>query len=162
MARAARRKGRTSAPRTKARKKAASRSRTPAAGRRTAARRADFAAPIEDHAARLPPLVRALVDELRALIGEAAPGATSALKWGIPWFELDGAMFCAVAGFRAHANLILPGAPGTYADPEGLLEGEGKTGKHLKLRPGEPLPRAAIRGWLRTAVERARAGGGMR
>jgi hypothetical protein len=101
--------------------------------------------------------VRALVEELRALIAEAAPGATSALKWGIPWFAVEGETFCAIAGFRAHAHLILPGGPGTYADPGGLLEGEGKTGKHLKLRPGEALPRVAIWGWLRTAVRAARA-----
>jgi hypothetical protein len=54
-------------------------------------------------------------------------------------------------------NLILAGPPGTLADPEGRLEGGGKTGKHLKLRTLADLPRAAVRGWLRAAAATARA-----
>jgi hypothetical protein len=33
----------------------------------------------------------------------------------------------------------------------------GKTGRHLKLTSLDELPRAAVRGWLRTAAELARA-----
>jgi hypothetical protein len=64
-------------------------------------------------------------------------------------------MMCALAAFKSHVNLILSGPPGTYADPGGLLEGDGKTGKHLKLRALADLPRAAVRGWLKTAAARA-------
>jgi hypothetical protein len=63
---------------------------------------------------------------------------------------------CALAGFKAHVNLILSGPPGTFADPDGILEGDGKTGRHLKLRSLDELPRAAVRGWLRTAADLAR------
>ena len=70
---------------------------------------------------------------------------------------MSGETFCAIAGFRAHVNLILPGAPGTFADPGGLLEGEARTGRHLKLRGLDELPRATVRRWLRTAVAGARA-----
>jgi hypothetical protein len=56
-------------------------------------------------------------------------------------------------------NLVLPGPPGTYADPGGLLEGDGKTGRHLQLRSVDELPRDAVRAWLRTAAQRARTGG---
>jgi len=65
-------------------------------------------------------------------------------------------VLCALAGFKGHVNLILPGPPGTYADPDGRLAGSGKTGKHLKLRALDELPRARVRGWLRTAAKRAR------
>ena len=84
--------------------------------------------------------------------------ATASIKWGMPFFALDGEMLCALAGFKSHANLFLPGPPGTYEDPGGLLEGSGSTGRHLKVRSPAELPRAAVRGWLRTAVRRARAG----
>jgi hypothetical protein len=107
-------------------------------------------------AARSPPALRPILDALRALVAEAAPEATSSIKWGMPFYALGGETLCALAGFRAHVNLILPGPPGTYADPEGRLEGSGKTGKHLKLRSLEELPREAVRGWLRTAAARAR------
>jgi hypothetical protein len=119
--------------------------------------RKDLGAPVEGFFAKQPPQLRAILDQLRTLIAEAAPEATSATKWGMPFYSVGANMVCAMAAFKAHVNLILPGPPGTYADPDGLLEGDGKTGKHLKLRPADALPRAAVRGWLRTAAARARS-----
>jgi hypothetical protein len=124
-----------------------------------APRRDDYGAPVEGFFARQPPSLRAILEALRALVEEAAPGAAASLKWGMPIYTLAGEMLCALAGFKSHVNLILPGAPGTYADPRGLLEGEGKTGRHLKVRALEELPREAVRGWLRTAAARARREG---
>jgi hypothetical protein len=121
------------------------------------AARKDLGAPVEGFFARQPATPGPILDQLRAMIGQAAPAATSAIKWGMPFYSVGPNMMCAVAAFTAHVNLILPGPPGTYADPDGLLEGDGKTGKHLKLRPTGALPRAAVRGWLRTAAARARA-----
>ena len=88
---------------------------------------------------------------------EAAPDATSSIKWGMPFYSLGDKMMCALAGHKAHVNLILAGPPGTFADPEGRLEGDGKTGKHLKLRAGDEIPRAAVKGWLEAAAARAAA-----
>ena len=119
--------------------------------------RKDLGAPVGGFFAKQPPHLRPILDELRALIAEAAPTSTAATKWGMPFYSVGANMMCALAAFKAHINLILPGPPGTYADPDGLLEGDGKTGKHLKLRPTDALPRAAVRGWLRTADARARA-----
>ncbi|HVY41254.1 MAG TPA: DUF1801 domain-containing protein [Polyangia bacterium] len=128
----------------------------PPAGR-TAARREDYGAPVDGFFGKQPPPLRAILDELRAMIMATAPDATAALKWGMPFFTRDGEMMCALAAFKSHVNLILPGPPGTYADPDGLLQGDGKTGKHLKLRSVDELPRAAVRGWLKTAAARAKA-----
>jgi hypothetical protein len=119
--------------------------------------RKDLGAPVDGFFAKQPPPLRTILDQLRALIAETAPEATSATKWGMPFYSVGANMMCALAAFKAHVNLILPGPPGTYADPDSLLEGDGKTGKHLKLRPTDTVPRAAIRGWLRTAAMRARA-----
>jgi hypothetical protein len=114
--------------------------------------RADFGAPIDGFFAKQPPHLRAILEALRELVDEAAPDSVASLKWGMPFYTLDGGMMCALAGFKSHVNLILSGPPGTFADPEGLLEGDGKTGRHLKLRALEDLPRSAVRGWLRAAV----------
>jgi hypothetical protein len=129
--------------------------RKPAA-KRMAAKRADLGAPVGGFFAKQPAHLRPILDELRKLVDEAGPDATSSLKWGMPFYEIGGNTFCALAGFKSHVNLILPGAPGTYADPGGVLQGEGKTGQHLKLRSLDELPRASVRGWLRTAAARAR------
>lgn len=120
------------------------------------AKRADLGKPIDGFFARQPAPLRSILEELRTLIEEAAPGATSSIKWGMPFYELDGAMMCALGAHKSHVNLILSGPPGSFADPKGRLTGEGKTGKHLKLTKLEELPRAEVKGWLKKAVEIAR------
>jgi hypothetical protein len=151
-----------SAAAPQAKKKAAAAQPAAAAPKRSAAamkvgRRADLGAPVDGFFAKQPPHLRALLDQLRALIEEAAPEATSSIKWGMPFYLAGGQTVCALAAFKAHVNLILPGPPGTFADPAGLLEGDGKTGRHLKLRALAELPRAAVRGWLQIAAARARS-----
>jgi hypothetical protein len=149
-----------SAPRKPARratiKKAAARpaKRAPAPAMKFGPRK-DLGAPVEGFFARQPPHLSPILAELRAMIAEAAPAATGAIKWGMPWYSVGGNLMCAVAAFKAHVNLILPGPSGTYADPDGLLEGDGKTGKHLKLRSLGELPASAVRGWLKIAAARA-------
>jgi hypothetical protein len=63
---------------------------------------------------------------------------------------------CAFGAHKSHVNLILHGPPGTFDDPDGRLEGEGTTGRHLKIRTIEELPRDVVRSWLHAAAERAR------
>ena len=137
------------------RRKPAARSQAAAASRRCCAR-ADFGAPIDGFFAKQQPHLRPILEELRRLVEETAPDATSSIKWGMPFYSVGGNMMCALAGFKSHVNLILAGPPGTFADPEGRLAGDGKTGKHLKLRALDELPRAAVKGWLKTAAARAR------
>lgn len=79
------------------------------------------------------------------------------IKWGMPFFTIDDEMFCALGGHKSHVTLLLPGPPGTYADPDGRLGGEARTGRHLKVTSLAELPGPAVRGWLRTAAARARA-----
>jgi hypothetical protein len=67
----------------------------------------------------------------------------------MPFYSVDGKMICAIAGHKAHVNLILAGDPESFDDPDGLLEGGGKTGRHLKVRTLDELPRAAVVRWLR-------------
>ena len=87
-------------------------------------RRKDLGAPVDGFFARQPAHLKPITDALRKLVAEAAPKATGAIKWGMPFYELDGVMLCAIGAHKKHVNLILPGAPD---DPGGLLEGEGKT-----------------------------------
>lgn len=145
-------------------KPAASKAARTTAPRRSAAKRPskpmnrrDFGAPIAGFFSKQPAPLRPLLEELRDLVQEAAPDAASALKWGMPFFMIGDAMMCAIGGHKSHVNLILSGPPGTYADPEGRLSGDGKTGRHLKLTATDQIPRDAVRGWLKTAAKRARA-----
>jgi hypothetical protein len=136
-------------------KAAPKKAKKPAAKKKPAPRK-DFGKPIDGFFAKQPAAMRPIGEALRTLVAEAAPDAESSLKWGMPFFSIGGTMMCAIGGHKAHVNLILSGPPGTYADPEGRLEGDGKTGKHLKLTSLDDLPRESVRSWLRTAAARAR------
>jgi hypothetical protein len=159
--RAARVKPKTSAKKTakkvatKAAKTVATKVATPPAEKW--GRRADLGAPIDGFFARQPSELRAILEALRGEVERAAPEAVAAIKWGMPFYTLRGEMMCALAGHKSHVNLILAGPPGTFTDPDGRLEGDGKTGKHLKLRALAELPRASVRAWLKTAAATARA-----
>ena len=118
--------------------------------------RADLGAPIDGFFAKQPPHLRAILEELRKLVEEAAPEASSSIKWGMPVYTLNGAMMCALIAYKSHVNLILSGPPEAFVDPESRLSGEGKTGRHLKLTALDELPRDAVRAWLHAAADLAR------
>jgi hypothetical protein len=118
--------------------------------------RADFGAPVAGFFEKQPPVLRAILEALRKLIEQAAPDAESSLKWGMPFYTIGGAMFCALGGHKSHVNLILSGPPGSFDDPDKRLSGGGKTGRHLKLRTADEIPAKAVRGWLRTAADLVR------
>ena len=88
--------------------------------------------------------VRALLEELRAFVRETLPGAREGMKWGAPvYWNAAGKPVIYLYGGRDHANLgFLHGAG--LDDPEGLLEGRGVSGRHVKVFPGKSWPRAAL------------------
>ena len=141
------------ARKTTAKKPAA---RATAAPKRVASR-ADLGKPIDGFFKRQSAKIQPIARALRALIEEAVPEARSSLKWGMPFFMLGDEMVCAIGAHKAHVNLILSGPPSAFPDPDGRLSGEGKTGRHLKLTPGQDVPAEAVRGWVRTAAGLARA-----
>ncbi len=120
------------------------------------ARRADFGAPIDGFFAKQAPNLRPILEALRKIVEEGVPDATASIKWGMPNYSIGRTMVCAMAGFKSHVNLIVAGPPEIFTDPEGLLEGGGTTGRHLKLRTIEELPREAARRWVSAAAQFAR------
>lgn len=118
--------------------------------------RPDFGSPIDGFFARHPPHLRVILEKLRGLVEEAVPDAESSLKWGMPWFTIEGRRMCALTGHKAHVNLVLCGRAEAFDDPQGRLAGSGKAGRHLKLTSLDDLPSAAVRRWLRTAAAQAR------
>ena len=70
------------------------------------AKSADFAKPILTH--------------LRKLVHKACPGVTETVKWGMPFFENNGAILCNMASFKQHCSFGFWNAP-LLKDPEGIL-----------------------------------------
>jgi hypothetical protein len=130
---------------------------SPAASPKKPAPRADFGKPIDSFFDKQPPQLREILVALRSLVEASAPDATASIKWGMPFFQIGGNMFVALGAHKAHVNLILAGAPGTFDDPDDRLTGDGKTGRHLKLSTLSELPADQVRGWLATAANLARA-----
>lgn len=106
---------------------------------------------VDAYIAEQPETMREMVAELRTMIRDEAPAAVEAVKWGHPTYG-QGPDVCYVSAFTRHVNLgFFRGAE--LDDPEGLLEGSGKRLRHVKLRPGEPWPRASLRALVREAFE---------
>jgi len=136
---------------------AATKKRKPAAKtNKKPARRADYGRPIDGFLAKRPPAQRALLEELRAMIHAAAPGVVETIKWGMPFYLLDGKRVAATPAFKAHVQILFFAPSDSLRDPDQLLEGTSADGRHLKLRDGDPLPRAQVRAWLAQAVTSSR------
>ena len=96
---------------------------------------------------------RAVMERLRRLVREAAPDLEEAIKWGKPCFGRGRTTLFALVPHRAHVNLqVFAGAH--LPDPDGLLEGTGKSMRHVKCRsvgeaerPGLRALVAAAAGW---------------
>ncbi len=130
----------------------------PAAKRSTtAAKRADFGAPIDDVFKSLSPAIAPVMNKLREVVEKTVPDAESGLKWGKPCYMIKGNIVCMVANHKAHVNLIFSGPEGTFDDPEGLLQGDGKTGRHLKLTEVKDIPERHVVRWLEASAKLARA-----
>ena len=73
------------------------------------------------------------------------------------WFGFSGKMkdmFCYIATNARHVNLGFPRGS-TLPDPNRVLEGEGKTMRHIKLRSQRDVERPFVRRYIQTAMEQA-------
>ena len=113
-------------------------------------------APTKDVAATYiaaqPPDKRVLLEKLRLLVAKGAPGATPAIKWGVPIYAVDGKNVCALASFKDHVAINFFAPPRVLVDPAHKLEGAGKTSRLLKVRTAADIDSASILRWLKAAV----------
>jgi len=87
---------------------------------------------------------RDLLDQLRALAGEAAPAAHEAIKWGYPaWVHLSGTILFMISGHAKHANVAF--TPSTRAAFDDELTGFATGKGSVKLPYGQPLPADVLR-----------------
>jgi uncharacterized protein YdhG (YjbR/CyaY superfamily) len=63
------------------------------------------ASSIDEYISGFPPETRRLLDELRAIIKDAAPEATERISYRMPTFDLRGRVLVYFAGFQSHASL---------------------------------------------------------
>lgn len=94
---------------------------------------------VEAFIRQAPPALRRLLRELRSLVREELPEASEQIKWGRPVYTLH-RIVCYLAAAEDHVRL------GFYRgveldDPAGLLEGDRKKLRHLKVRRPQDIRR---------------------
>jgi hypothetical protein len=95
---------------------------------------------------------------LREVILEEAPDASESIYQVYTvaiWFGFSGKMkdmFCYIATNAGHVNLGFPRGT-SLPDPNRVLEGEGKTMRHIKFRSHGDVERSFVRRYIQAAME---------
>ena len=87
---------------------------------------------------------------LRRLIRRIVPEAAEVVKWQRPVYELNGPL-CYLQATKKHINLGFFKGDQLH-DPEGLLEGSGKSMRHIKIHGPNDVTHASVADLLRQAV----------
>jgi hypothetical protein len=101
---------------------------------------------------------------LREIILEEVPDASESIYQVYTvaiWFGFSGKMkdmFCYVATNAGHVNLGFPRGT-SLPDPNHVLEGEGKTMRHIKFANLQEIERPFVRRYIQAAMEQAAPAG---
>jgi uncharacterized protein YdhG (YjbR/CyaY superfamily) len=114
------------------------------------------AATIDDYIAGFPPETRELLERVRAICHEEAPGATETISYAIPTFDLQGRHLCHFAGFKHHLGFY-PTDRGAAAFAEELKAYKGGKGT-VQFPYEDPLPEDLVRRMVRHRVAQVEAG----
>jgi uncharacterized protein YdhG (YjbR/CyaY superfamily) len=109
------------------------------------------ASTIDEYIAAFPPETRQVLEQMRALIREAAPEATETISYAMPTFDLDGRHLVHFAGFYHHIGFY-PTGRGVAAFADELRAFKGGKGS-VQFPLGEPLPTGLIRRIVKHRVE---------
>ena len=101
---------------------------------------------LEGKPAQLRAIARSWFERMR----ECGEDVREVMHDGCPTACVEDAAFGYVHTFRAHANVgFFHGV--ALQDPLGLLEGTGRFGRHVKLRPGAPVDPRALDALIKAA-----------
>jgi uncharacterized protein YdeI (YjbR/CyaY-like superfamily) len=64
---------------------------------------------------------RPILEHIRKLVHKAYPAVEETVKWGMPFFQNNGAILCNMAAFKEHCAFGFWNAP-LMKDPEGILQ----------------------------------------
>jgi uncharacterized protein YdhG (YjbR/CyaY superfamily) len=100
-------------------------------------------ATVDEYLAAVPEPFRAALERVRAIIREAAPGATEQISYGMPSYK-QGRPLISFAAFKHHCSLF--GMSGSLYDALGEEVAGWRTSKGtIQFTPDRPLPEALLR-----------------
>lgn len=96
-----------------------------------------------------------LVVRIRNMILELDPKISEEIKYGGILFTKE-SPFCGVYSYTKHVSLEF-GRGAELADPHGVLEGEGKSRRHIKITAQPDLFRKNIKEYIGLALQNMKA-----
>jgi uncharacterized protein YdhG (YjbR/CyaY superfamily) len=114
------------------------------------------AATIDEYIAGFPPETQELLERVRAICREEAPGAAETISYAIPTFDLDGRHLCHFAAFKSHLGFY-PTDRGAEAFADELKAYKGGKGT-VQFPYKDPLPVDLVRRMVRYRVSQVEAG----
>lgn len=100
---------------------------------------------------RVLPEFRPVVQMIRQLMKQNAPGAQEIISYGIPAYKMR-RIIAVISPTKVDITLAFSrGAQ--FEDKYGLLKGVGKTSKHVKIKSVAEANKAALRYYIRQAVK---------
>ncbi len=106
---------------------------------------------------QLPEDQQPLLKELRQLILSTNSNFEEAIKWGQPCYSRT-SLVCYLNGFKSY--VVLGFQKGAHLeDADGLLEGNGKDLRHIKVRAAGDIKKTAFRKLIRSALRFDAEGG---
>jgi hypothetical protein len=107
---------------------------------------------VDAYIAKAAPFARPILRKLRAAVHAGCPEGVETVKWGMPFFTVDGRNLCFMAAFKAHAGF------GFWREDRAVLGAAARPGEGMgalgRLESPSDLPSdAKLRGWVRKAVK---------
>jgi len=96
------------------------------------------------------PAIRQICEVLRNLILGADSGIKESVKWGNPVYEKRSRLFYLSATDRYVSLGFFTGA--RLTDPEGRIEGTGKSMRHVKVKALEDIEMDRFSAWIGEAI----------
>lgn len=98
---------------------------------------------VDEYIAAFPPEVRERLEQMRAIIHEAAPDAVETISYGIPTFDMNGRHLVHFGGFKSHVGFYpVPSAMEAFSEELAPYK-KGKGSARFPL--GQPLPEDLVR-----------------
>ena len=111
----------------------------------------DFGPLVDEYVESLSGWQRDVAKGLRKLIKASSQGLIEEVKWGYPFYTSGGKNVCAFMHMRDTVNFVLcRGAD--LEDPGDLIEGTGRSMRHVKLRRLKDLRKGPFQKFIRETI----------
>ncbi|HEX2837039.1 MAG TPA: DUF1801 domain-containing protein [Phycisphaerales bacterium] len=119
--------------------------------------RADLGAPVEVALSRMPEPIRSIAWAVDGAIRRLSKKVDAKVSWGHASYVVDGHDLFAIGECKDRVNLYV-GNGTSVPDPDGVLEGIGKTMRHVKVRSVEQAESRQVSAILKASLAAAKKG----